>query len=82
MLPEGLMPTHSEHRTPQATMKHKILSSILSLLYIALLGSSSLMAQQKKTLDHDAYDIWNRIDEQAISSNGNWVLYSQSPEDI
>ena len=57
----------------------KKLSTILLAFFLL---SSTLFAQEsKKVLDHDAYDIWNRIDEQAISSDGNWILYSQSPED-
>ena len=34
----------------------------------------------KKGLDHDAYDLWNRINEKAISNDGEWILYSMSPE--
>ncbi|MEM8486444.1 MAG: prolyl oligopeptidase family serine peptidase [Bacteroidota bacterium] len=58
------------------------MNKLLTLVVALLLFPATLYAQQsKKILDHDAYDIWNRIDEQAISNDGNWVLYSQSPED-
>ncbi len=40
-----------------------------------------LPAQDKKPLDHDAYEIWNHIYEQQISPNGKWVMYSLGPED-
>jgi dipeptidyl aminopeptidase/acylaminoacyl peptidase len=33
-----------------------------------------------KPLDHDAYDIWNRITTQSISNDGRYVLYVQSSE--
>lgn len=31
---------------------------------------------EKRPLDHDAYDIWNRITGQQISDDGRWVLYT------
>ena len=34
----------------------------------------------KKPLDHEAYDIWNRITTQAISDDGRYVLYVQTSE--
>lgn len=55
--------------------------SFLILLVGLFLIPSDLFAQSgKKMLDHDVYDFWNRINEQAISNDGNWILYSQSPE--
>ncbi len=41
-----------------------------------------VFAQQKKPLDHNAYDIWNKINESSISVDGEWVLWSLGPEDI
>jgi hypothetical protein len=38
-------------------------------------------AQQKRALDHDAYDSWNRIQGQALSDDGTWVLYTVSPQE-
>ena len=35
---------------------------------------------QKKPLDHDVYEIWNRISDQGISRNGEWVFYEYGPE--
>jgi hypothetical protein len=34
----------------------------------------------KKALDHDSYDIWNRIAGQSISDDGRWVLYGVASE--
>ena len=39
------------------------------------------LAQQKRPLDHDAYDSWNSIQGRAISDDGRWVLYSQDPQE-
>lgn len=47
---------------------------------MCLTVTTPLWAQSKKALDHDVYEIWNRINEQAISDNGNWVLLSIGPE--
>ena len=50
-------------------------------LMLLLIGTFDATAQQaKKQLDHDAYDIWNRIDQRAISDDGRWALFSMSPE--
>ncbi|MFQ5606130.1 MAG: prolyl oligopeptidase family serine peptidase [bacterium] len=53
------------------------------LVPIAFVLFSYLNAQglQKKSLDHDAYDIWNKIKESSISVNGQWVMWSLGPED-
>ena len=48
------------------------------LLIFVPLGA---FAQQKKPLDHDAYDIWNKINESLISVDGEWVIWSLGPED-
>ena len=54
---------------------------IFLLIACTLCLASSLHAQTtKKQLDHDVYEIWNRINEQAISPNAEWILYSMSPE--
>jgi dipeptidyl aminopeptidase/acylaminoacyl peptidase len=49
----------------------------VSLLFCSawLLAASSLSGQAKKPLDHDVYDIWNRIAGQAISDDGRWTLF-------
>ncbi len=40
----------------------------------------TLAQDTKKALDHDAYDIWNRLNQPAISSDGEWVLYVYGPD--
>ena len=35
----------------------------------------------KKPLDHDVYDIWNRIAGQELSDDGAWALYTLAPGD-
>ena len=52
---------------------------ILNLLLLTAL-TINLHAQSHKPLDHDAYEIWNRINEKAISPDGQWVLFSYGPE--
>lgn len=52
---------------------------ILNLLLLTAL-TINLPAQSQKPLDHDAYEIWNRIDEKAISPDGQWVLFAYGPE--
>jgi len=52
-------------------------------LAMALLLATAAGAQQstKRPLDHDAYDSWNRIQEQQLSDDGQWVLYAVVPQD-
>lgn len=33
-----------------------------------------------KPLDHDVYDVWTAIDDEAISADGAWILYSLTRE--
>ena len=53
----------------------------LPLFILLVFVPLSVFAQQKKPLDHDAYDIWNRISQSSISVDGEWVLWSLGPED-
>ena len=53
--------------------------ALASLLIIT--GAASLGAQQKRALDHADYDIWNRIQNVAVSSDGLWLAYRLVPGD-
>lgn len=35
---------------------------------------------QKKSLDHDVYEIWNSISDREISRDGQWSFYEYGPE--
>ena len=50
-------------------------------LILILTAFLPLVASAQEPLTHDAYDIWQRISESAISSDGRWVHYVTSPED-
>ncbi len=52
-------------------------------LYLVLVLSivSPFVFAQKKPLDHDAYDVWNRTHASDISNNGQWVLLSVGPDE-
>ena len=45
----------------------------LSLVLLCI--ASSTMAQ-KKILNHSDFDIWNRIQRQTMTSDGNFIMYS------
>jgi hypothetical protein len=55
--------------------------ALLSTLLLAGALPAAAQPQAKKPLDHDVYEIWNRITEQAVSDDGRWALFSLSPED-
>lgn len=46
---------------------------------LCLVGVGLTLAQEKQPLDHDVYDIWNRVAEQALSNDGDWALWSSGP---
>ncbi len=35
---------------------------------------------QQQSLDHDVYEIWNRLASRSIANNGEWASYDYSPE--
>ncbi len=46
------------------------------LLTTLLLLPLAAFAQTKRPLDHDAYEIWKAIEDEALSDDGRWILYS------
>ena len=52
-----------------------------SALFIGLLGSQVLFAQQKRALTHSDYDGWESLNSEKITKNGQWVGYQVSPQD-
>lgn len=59
-----------------STHPRLILSALLLLIVAA---TNVVMGQGKKALDHDAYDIWNRITAPAISVDGHWTMWTLGP---
>ncbi len=53
-------------------MKYIFLALILTI-------SGSLFAQNKKQLDHADVHRWRKIEQQKLSNNGQWALWSQTP---
>ena len=39
------------------------------------------VSAQKKVLDHTVYDGWQSIGERVISNNGQWVIYTVTPQE-
>ncbi len=53
---------------------------IIGLLIIALVLPQLARAQDKKPLTHDDYDSWKSLGSSAISPDGNWFLYLDTPQ--
>ena len=53
----------------------------LYLLFVLLCLFSSVFAQEKKPLDHDVYEVWNRTRASNISDNGQWAFLSIGPDE-
>lgn len=51
------------------------------LLSALLLLNVSLIAQNKKPLDHSVYDGWKSIGERMISNDGKYVVYAINPQE-
>ena len=56
-------------------MKRFILFAASSLLFICS-GNA-----QKKPLDHNVYDGWQRVGEKTVSADGNWIAYTVDPQE-
>ena len=51
----------------------------LFLFALLLAVPATGWAQQKKPLTHDVYDTWKEIEEEQLSDDGQWVLWSAAP---
>jgi len=58
-------------------MFRRTLYSLIALLLPPL----AVFSQTKRPLDHDAYEIWRAIDDEALSNDGRWILYALTLED-
>lgn len=54
-----------------------MIKRITIALYCLFLAISTLA--QKKTMNHDVYGIWKKIEQQRISNDGKWVSYITLP---
>ncbi len=52
-----------------------------ALALVVLAGTALGQSTPKRALDHDAYDVWNRIGARVLSSDGNWLAYTIVPGD-
>ncbi|HZD05915.1 MAG TPA: hypothetical protein VE173_13395, partial [Longimicrobiales bacterium] len=43
--------------------------------------AASALRAQKRPLDHDAYDLWKRIQGEVLSPDGQWLAYAVVPGD-
>lgn len=57
------------------------ISAPLLLIALSLAASATPSYAQKRSLDHDAYAIWNRIDARAIADDGAFLSVTYGPED-
>ncbi len=53
----------------------------LIILFIASFICSNLVAQQKKAITHDMYDGWKSVGERYISNDGNYIVYTITPQE-
>lgn len=53
---------------------------IQTVLLFVCLFSTSVIAQ-KKSLTHEVYDGWKSVQGTSISNNGDWIVYSITPQD-
>jgi len=53
----------------------------LGALAAALILPATTLAQEKRALDHDAYDVWKSIVDQVISADGRWISYALNPRE-
>lgn len=51
------------------------------LLFTFFVLHNLLLAQSKKPLNHEVYDSWNDIRNKTLSDDGNWFLYTLTPQE-
>ena len=59
-------------RTPLCTL-YSALCTLIALPSIA-------SAQQRPPLDHDVYDGWRTVEDERLSRDGRWVVFSLVPQ--
>ena len=50
-----------------------------AIAYLTLLLPFLSFSQDKKALDHSAYDLWRGVEDRLISNDGEYVLYTTQP---
>ncbi|MBC7745408.1 MAG: S9 family peptidase [Flavobacterium sp.] len=50
-------------------------------IFFLVIISCSANSQSKKPLDHSVYDAWQSIFSEHVSDNGQWILYSVTPQE-
>lgn len=53
----------------------------LFLFFATFFVAATLLAQQKKPLDHSVYDHWKDLQHPIISDNGNYISYEVNPQE-
>ena len=56
------------------------MSALTRALPIVLLVFTPAMLAAQRTLDHDAYERWRTIEQEALSRDGEWVSYVLEPQ--
>ncbi len=62
-------------RIPCPTMVRPV-----TICAVFLTSALPLLARAQEPIDHSSYDVWQRLVERSISSDGHWVHYVTSPE--
>jgi len=65
----------------QLIMKTLLNQRLITLIFGLLICSQISFSQTQKPLTLEDYAQWNRISNEAISPNGNWMTYAYSPND-
>jgi len=68
-------------RSGASTATPSVIAILAMLLSAAGPVPAPAQSQQKRPLDHSVYDDWNRLQGQALSADGRWLLYTLAPQD-
>jgi dienelactone hydrolase len=55
------------------------MKTVHRVLLLLLLPTLTVIAQDRKPLDHSVYDIWKHISGESISPDGKWAAYTVEP---
>ena len=62
------------------SVRTSLATTIAFVLLAAVPAAGQMEPAALRTLDHDAYEIWNRIGAQALSNDGRWALFAITSE--
>src|SRR5690625_5830899 len=80
-----MIPLKTKCISNKPIVKRSVTKYLRSAFLVVLVSSASLLGTealaQKKPLDHEVYDDWQRFGVREISPNGKWTAFNVNPKE-